>query len=322
MPATTTTASTLIKPVVDDTPTVVKFTNRQLLAVLKAAGMRDMQASGDTNFRWKVNRAAGNTSAEVYSEGQGLPTSGNQTWAEAALAWVYHRVVVQITGHLADAIGSHYLSDGALGILAGELQYGIDDLTDLMNNTFLGSTNNGLDIAIDSAGTYAGQARATITDWQSSETDIAGVLTVASLTAMYEAIVDNDRGGQPSALLMPWNQVTNYAALAGVENGTAAARLVRYIAQPGKAPSIDVGFDPGLTFMGLPIFGVHDMTDTTIYLIGDAARGAWEFVNIRPITQKILSLNDDSEARIQVSTGGTLVCRNPRTQAKITTVTA
>ena len=319
--ATSTTLSTLVRPAVANDPTIVKFTNRQFFATLRAIGMSDAVAAGDTNFRWKINRSTGNSSAEVFVEGQGEPAAGAQTWTEAALAWVYHRVLVQRTGHARDAMKSHYLGEewGGDAAMSGEYRGALDDLADLMANTFLGSTNNGIQIAVDSAGTYAGLARATFTDWQSyEEAGAAGALTVAMMDNTWEAVKDNDRGGTVEAIFMPWNQVTNYANLAGVGATTSLVRIMTN----GEAPKIDTGFnESGLSHHNARIYGIHDLTDTEILHLSDIA-ASWLFATIRPIERKDLAITDDSVDKVQVSTGGTLVCRNPRIQGKVTNLAA
>jgi hypothetical protein len=319
--ATTTTLSTLVKPIVADEATVLKYTSKEFFAALKAAGMPDMRAVGDTAFRWKLLRSTGNSSVETFVEGQGIPTAGSQTWTEAAVSWVYHRVLVQLTGHARDAMGSHYLGEqwAGAGNLSGETAGAYADLEDLMNNTFLGSGTNGILNAVDSTGTYAGLAKATFTDFASFEEAGGGAaLTVAMLDNTWEAVRDNDRGGAPEVLLMPHNQVTNYANLAGVG---ATTSLVRFVAN-GTAPKLDAGWDTtGLTYHNLPIHGIGDMTDTEILMLSGIAQN-FLFATIRPIEVKPLAVTDDSESKTQISTGGTLVCRNPRTQGKITNLAA
>jgi hypothetical protein len=319
--ATTTTVSTLIKPAVETEPTVLMYTNREFFGALRAMGMRDVVAGGDTAFRWKLLRSTGNSSAEVFTEGQAAPSSGNQTWAEAALSWVYHRAIVSRSGHARDAMKSAYLtpewtSDAAM---SGEYKGALLNLEDLMANTFLGSTNNGILIAVDSAGTYGGLARATYTDMQSYETAAGGdALTDVDMADTWEGMRDNDRGGKLEAILAPWNQVSNYYRLHGFGATTPLPRIMA----SGEAAKIDYGFnETGLSFHNARIFGVGDMTDTELVFMSNIAED-WLFATIRPIERKDLAITDDTAEKTQVSTGGTLVCRNPRTQAKVSNALA
>lgn len=326
MPATTTTLATLVRPVVDADATIIKYTNRDFFRSLRALGMKDVIAVGDSNFRWKVDRGAGNTSTQVFAEGQGAPAAGSQTWVEAALAWVYHRVFVEISGHAVDQLGSQYLGGAEYGeaALFGEVPRAVDDLEDLMANTFLGSANNGIQAAVDDGsgtGTYAGIVRATSTDWQSGLRAVGGASAVAEFTLGWETSRDNDRGGILDAWLMPWNQVTNYVALVGPEHATAAARLVRYMAPAAGVGNLDIGFnvETGLSFNNGRIYGIGDLTDTVILGLSSPE---WLFATIRQVRQDDQPREGDTRARMQISTGGTLVCRNPRTQYKMTGVTA
>lgn len=325
MGADTTSLSTLVRPQVEEQPSIVMYTNNSFLPAMKSLGMSEGPASGDTAYRWKVIRGTGNSSVETFTEGQALASSGSQSWIEAALSWVYFRAHVQMTGHARDALRSHYVGDAYLGNLAGEVKYAIDNITDLMTTTFLGTGSNGLQLAIDNAGTYANVNRSTYSDWGSHETALSAALTVASMTAEVEALRDNDianSGTRYDAAVMPVNQITNYVALGGVENSTAGARLVRYIAEPGKGPHMDVGWDDtGVTFMGKPVVGCGDLTDTVILFLCNVSDD-WFLRHIRPLESKELAISDDSAAKLQLSVGSAFGCRNPRRQAKLTGVTA
>ena len=325
MSADTTSLSTLIRPVVEDQPSIVIYTNNSFLPAMKSLGMTESSATGDTAYRWKVIRGTGNSATETFVEGQGLRPAGNQSCVEAALSWVYYRTRVKLSGHARDAMRSHYLGDAFLGELSGEVKYGIDNITDTITNTILGIGGNGIQLAIDSGETYAGLNRSTYSDWGSHETALDAALTVASMTAEVEALRDNDianQGTRFDAVIVPVNQVTNYVSLVGPENGTAANRLVRYVAQPGKGVNVDVGWDDlGITFMGKPVIGVGDLTDTVMLFVCNVADD-WFLRHIRPLEMKNLALVDDSAADIQISIGSAFGCRNPRRQAKLTGVTA
>lgn len=325
--ATSTTLGTLVRPVVADDLTIVKFTNSAFLAGMRKIGMQDVRAMGDSAYRWKVQRSTGNSSVEVFTEGQAPLSAGSQSYVEAVQPWSYFRAIVSVTGHAMDFLGSHYLGEAVAGesALRGELPGAIAEIDDLVNTTLLGSGTTGLLNAIESTGTYAGLARATYSDWQSyEEAGAGGALTIAMLENTHEALRDNDRGARTfSAILMPENQRTNYATLVGAGASTS---LVRYIAD-GAAPKLDAGYDDvGLSFHNIPIIGVPDMTDTEIAFITDAKADqpgeGWYFVTIRPIVEKELAVTDDTYKSIQISTGCTLAGRNPRKQGKVTNALA
>src|SRR4030067_593291 len=99
MAADHTSLSTLIRPIVEEQPSIVMYTNNSFLPAMKALGMTEGQAGGDSSYRWKVLRSTGNSATEVFTEGQGIAASGNQSWVEAALAYVYFRPRAKLNGH-------------------------------------------------------------------------------------------------------------------------------------------------------------------------------------------------------------------------------
>lgn len=323
MPASTTTLTSNVRPVVAAESVLVKFVNRELFNIYKTIGVPELTQTGGSAVEWRVNRATGNSSVEVFSEGQAPLASGSQTWAAPSLSFVYHRGIVQISGHAMDQLKSTYLPELTADSLMGEISGVMDDLEDLYNTTFLGSTNNGMLIAVDSTGTYASLARASVTDWASAETAVGGVLTVAALSGLAETLRDNDRGAHLEAIIMPHNQITNYQALVGPENATDAAKMVRYQSAAGGGPvTADVGFEiMKSSFNQIPIYGCPDLTDTEILYLSDIKK-TWRVVTTRPWHTRDLSINDDSAARKQISIGLTPVCLNPRLQGKLSGVTA
>jgi len=323
--ASTTTLSPLVKPVVAAESTLVKFVNRKLFSTLRLIGVPEFTQDGGSAVEWRINRSTGNSSVEIFAEGQAPLSPGSQTWGSPQLDFVYHRGIIQITGHAMDRMKSTYLpGEMTPATLHGEVSGVMDDIEDLYNNTFLGSANNGLQIAIDLTGIYASLARASVPDWASFEqAGAGGALTTAFMSATAEALRDNDRGGNLEAIIMPESMLTNYASLVGPENATDAAKLVRYQSEAGGgAVTADVGFNPmKASFNTVPIYGMPDLTDTEILFLCDIKR-AWGVVTIRPFHTRQLGIDDDSEARTQISIGMTPVCRNPRLQGKITNLAA
>jgi len=263
-----------------------------------------------SSFRWKVN-SAGNTSAEVFTEGGTQPTPVAQTYVNAAVAAVYFRAMTRISGHVRDAINQGAAFTG-LDVIEQEFALGFADIQDLVNTTLMGSTNSGLEVAIDSGSTYAGIARGSAAYWESTETALGGALTRAGLLNLHEAIRDNDKGGRPGLLIGPHNQWTNYAQLAG-EPG-AANNSVRVMGSGNYdiAPST-------ASFMGLPFASVGDFTDTVIAML-DINAGQWALKIRRPFEVRADQSGDDDV--YQLSTASCLICRSPKRHGKLTGVTA
>lgn len=336
MAANTTTLSTLIKPLVADQPSVPKFTNRHFLSTFTAMGCPEVMAMGDTAFRWKVLRGTGNSSVGTFAEGDAVPAAGSQSWIEASLSYALGSfwVRAQVSGFAADAMGSAYLGQEWTSAASGygEIKAAVDDLTDQINNTFMGAGSGtaGLQNAIDDGGTYSALARGTYTDWQCAITDGGGdALSMADMNNNQELLFDNDRGAGPlSGTVMAVSQAFNYKSLAGAENGTAANRLVRYTVDvTGGVPKFDAGMvpgagtDTGLSFGGAPIYGVPDAPDQLVYLVTDVPRN-FLIATIRPLTVEDLAKTDDSRIDKLISTRLLWMCLNPRHQGRIENITA
>jgi len=259
-------------------------------------------AVGDTAYRWKLN-SAGNNSVEVFTEGQGQPIAGNQTFVNAAVDWTYHRGMLQFTGHALDALKSNWIPQAD-----EEARLLMEDLKDLMTTGFMGSTY-GLELAVDYGSSYAGITRnGSAGYFESTETAVSGALSTDDLLDLRETIRDNDKAGRPKKIICAENQSTNVYRLGGPH--------VIYNGQPGeKAPGIG-----SQTFAGMPIIALPDWSDTVIMMIDD---GGDNFVGkeIRPFSVKDMGPSGDSDV-FQLSWGGQLVCKQPRFQGKLTGVTA
>jgi hypothetical protein len=330
MAANATTLSPLVKPQVLPAVEVLKYINTELTTFFELAGMPMHVSQGGDSFDWKISAGPVNTATEIFTEGQAPAAAGNQTYASPELAYIYFRTVAQLSGHAGDQMRSSWVSgdEASAAQLFGELSQGWDDVQDLVNTTFMGSANNGLQQAIDSTGTFAGINRATTTQFASLETAVGGALTAAVMRDAYEGLRDNDRGGKPEAILMPWNQVSNYESLAGASNGTDAAKLLRIMGQPGQGTAFDLGWATnggsvltGMSYSGIPIYGLGDQTNEVILWLS-GVQSKWRYAVQRDMHQRPLSISDDTEAKVQLSFAATPACLAPHQQAKLTGVTA
>jgi len=257
----------------------------------------------DSAYRFLVN-STGNTSVQIFTEGQAQPGAGNQGWVAAAVAYMYVRGMVQITGHLKDN-----LQDGGwVDAIDLEMTNLIEDIRDLISTTIMGATETGLQVSIDSTTTYAGIARGSAGYWESSETPVSDVMSYEDMVDLDETIRDNDKGGRTGAVLMPWNQVTRYTNITG---GPAIKQMVGHdIAEGITAP----------TFNGAPVIGMGDMTNT-VALFLDTRPGSWDFVEKRPFSVKEMAPSGDSDL-FQVSNASVLVNKQPKKMGKLTGLTA
>lgn len=296
MPLTTTTGANAIREAYQPGFVEAVYRNNQLLGYFPAPE----PAVGDTNVRWKVN-SAGQT-PEIFVEGQAQPVAGTQSYQNAAVAWNYYRAMLQTTGHARDALKSAWIA-----AVEEDMRLLVQDIIDLITTTTMSGTN-GLETMVDGGTTYAGIARGSAAYWESTETAVSGILATSDLYDIDEAIRDNDKGGKPSLILLPWNQNTNIYQLAG-------APFVQTAGPSDKA----VGM-LNQTFNGSKILPLGDWTNTVIMFL-DMSAGKWRHVVIRDFQVKEMAPSADSDI-MQVSTGRILINKNPKFDGKLTDVTA
>lgn len=264
-------------------------------------------SKGGTSYNWPVRQATG--AAAAYSEGQAAPAPGNNTLLNASIAYStgYFWRSVEITGHAVDAMRD----EGAvIEAIDREVMDAARAIQDLINTTAMGSTF--LQLAVDSAGTYAGLARGTYANWGSYEAGTVGTLARADLDDAVEALIDNDRGAREQDLvcLCPVNQITNYRALAG-----AGAGVPHNV--PADGGVLNLGFS-GQAHGLVPIFGIPDMTNTEMYFLH---RPSVYWVMHRPLTFKFIQGNGDSD-KVLLTCSIILVVENPQKCGKLTGITA
>jgi hypothetical protein len=273
------------------------YKNGDLLALLP----EPRPSSGGNYHNWIVHRGA-NGSVEVFTENQGQPVPGNQSWVAAQIAHTYFRAMIQVTGHAKDALRAHIV-DG----IEQETLMAIEDIKDLMNTSFMGGTY-GLELAVDSTSTYAGIARGSAAYWESTETAHSAALTYTALINLKESIKDNDKGGRTTHWLMPNNQVTNLFNLSGQQ----AIKVI--------GPEDAMKGYSSQTIDGSPVVGLGDMTDTVIAAM-DMRPGQIEAIVHRPFTVDYQGRSGDSDV-YQISWAGCVPVYLPKNHGKLTAVTA
>ncbi len=254
---------------------------------------------GGQYYNWIVH-SAGNTNVEVFSSGQAQKAAVAQSWVQLKVAPTYIRAIVQIDGIAKDAMASAYV-DG----LIEEMSMSMEDIRDLLTTSFMGGTY-GLQLAIDDAATYAGQARGSASWFESYVKDLSTAsLAYSDLVDTYEAVRDNDHGGNPALILTSWNQQTNIFNL----SGNQAMKIT-------GPEDLAKGFT-GQTFNGAPIVALGDMDDNDIFFIDSPKSEAhWVARISRPMGVKVMAPSGDSDV-YQVSTGALLANRNPARDGKI-----
>ncbi|MEE9366914.1 MAG: hypothetical protein V3W44_09530 [Dehalococcoidales bacterium] len=262
---------------------------------------------GGTAYEWRVATAA-NSSTEIFTEGSAQPTAVAQTYAMATLAWVYYRAMVRVTGHLKDAIRGMAVPD-QFNVILQEYTLAAEDIRDLMNTTNMGTGNNGLQLAIDSAGTYAAINRSTTAAWGSFED--AQAVSHANLMTMRRTVRDAERGGKPDIFIVNPTEEQAIQNLVGAPN--AQNTSVRYdtTASAGRlqlAPLVG-----GTRFGEIAVVGVPDFTADILLCF---QRSDVTHVIHREMEERPDQSGDDD--LVQISVASTLVHRNPRRAGKFT----
>jgi len=276
--------------------------------------------NGDNNYRWKVHVSGGTPS--TFSEGDAAAAPGVQLYVNAAVAAVYFTQTVRVSGHLRDAARGAALYSG-LPVIDQEFTLAMEDMRDLIGTTFLGATNSGLEVAVDSTTAYAGLNRATYTNWGSTETALSGALSRTHLIDQMEFARDNEKGSSigrsgNGIVLAPVNQCSNYIRLTGEVGGTTPG--IRF--EAGLFPNgfdVSPSFD-GLRIMGVPMIGIPDMLDTIIVGM-DTRPGKNLLCTCRDFTVRgPVIMGDDDE--YYITWAGMIVDKNPKYDWKSTGVTA
>ena len=262
----TTTLDPIISEVYNPYLSKLTFFNSYMLQVPGAA-----EADGDVpkglfpvvpsqkgkNHRWPVEAATG--AAVALAEGQAWPAPGNNTYLQAYIPYSvgYYARTVEITGQAIDAaMGEAEI----IAALDGELVSAHKAFEDALNLAALGTGAMGIQLAIDSAGTYAGINRSTYSAWGAHETALGGAMSRSAMRDEVEALLDNDRGARHGDLVIgcPVNQISNIHALGGAGAGVPL--------NTAGGQHLDLGYT-GQSFEGIPIIGIPDMTDTVLLVV-------------------------------------------------------
>lgn len=314
-------SSSLIRPNVLGSTVDLPFRRTDFLNFLRENGLV-VASNGSQPFKWNLINDV-NSSAEVFSEGQAAPVAGKQTYQQASLSPFYARVVVGYSGHVRDNRGGMYEDAVAL-----EIAKGTADLFKKVEDTLLNSTQDqGIAAIIDSAGTYAGLAAGTVTQWASEENGTVGTLTITAVEDLYEELVSASggssvpRGANPTHILFPPNQITNWTRTIGASASTSLMRFAPPamgggVFDPGM---LGAGLVPQLAWNGRPVVSIAGITSTEGYMI-DAMSG-FELVVHRDVEVIELARTSD-DVNFQISFACALKVARRNAHGKMTGITA
>lgn len=307
--ATTSTASQALRSIILGDIEETVFRNKHFLKLF-----RQVPAIGDTGYRWNAN-TAGNTAVETFVEGQAAPSAGKQTYVQAMVGYLHFRAVLNWTGHLRAALAN--VEGRYFQAIDEEIRSGQQDLADLMETTFMGTGSAGLQLAVDSSGTYAGINRATETTWQSQEDAIGGALSIANLEDLEEELRDSERGANPDLVISRQNQFTNYQRTIGPAAASGGVfRIQMDAAAAGTKADLGLVASEG-SFAGKRWVCVPDLTNTIVVMLDSRY---WVLAVHEDFDVQDKASADDSVTR-HITWRGALVCRNPRRQGKLTGLT-
>lgn len=308
--------SALARPNVQGGPADLLFRDTDLLNLLRANGcVKD--GMGPSPFKWNVVTAA-NSSVEVFVEGQAMPLQGRQTYVQASVDAFYVRGVAGTTGHVMDnlAKGGFYDDPTSIERLLVE-----SDIFKKIEDELCGSTQDrGIAAVIDATGTYAGLAQGTYAVWASEENGSIGTLGVDDLQDLYEELTSASvggvaRGSTPTHVLLPVNQLTNYANTIGA--GASSGGVFR--APMGQR--VDFGqtrIGGGQAFNEMPLAVVRGMTTTELYMV--------DITDIELLVHRDLTVapivGNPEETKFAVSCAMALKVKRRNKHGKLTGITA
>lgn len=312
--ATTTTLANDIQVIVSSDIVTGFFRNDEFFSLFT-----QVKAPTDTAYRWHVLTAG--LTGTLKAEGDAFSARGSTTNSRASLGYAIHDATIGITDELRAALGPR--NEGSYWqSLAIEVVQARKAVQQIVMTRWLGSTagTDGLQLAIDSTGTYAGLDHNAVTGWASAETAVNAVLGYAALDDMRETLRDDPRRTAANLILLPENQVTNYTRLSG-----PGVRTSFVLNAAEGTNNFNVGAaDSGLKFGNIDMKGVAELTDTVILFIKK------EDATIRYRERQVGDFGWASEelprggflTDINLSWYGHLCYRDPYRAGKLTGVTA
>lgn len=311
MGATTTTLTAAIGTTFEPGMTKTFYEGTPTLNLL---GFPGRENTGGDSIDWKLNYA-GNAGA-ILNEGDALPASGNQTYADMTIAHTLFVNVVEFTGHAIDAMKNGYFN----GIQA-ELDGGVSGLLHKIEEKFV----TVLEGAVNDDTSYGGQTRATV---HADSYVVAGgsaANTLANLSELYEALTLDPRGVVYDPMKYMFfsanEQLTAYTEIATghIVTGDAEASGAH---RPYVTNQTDGTLDAGmmkhtLRYNGLPWYGLPTATNTLVTLC-DRTKIVLE--QSRPVTIEPLAKTDDN-SKFLISWHGGLAYLDPYRAGRIEALT-
>lgn len=257
--ANLTTAAAAIREVYDPGVVLLTWLNEEFLAAHPKE-----QSMGDDTYRWTALRTT-NASGGTFSDGDPFPAVGDLAFSQPSLPFNGNGWAdgFSITDNLRAALNK----PGAqvFPVIQVQAEQCLARLRDLITATMLGATGIGIQLGVDSTGTYATIDRAVVTNWAARETAVGGAQTIAVFQNDREAMTLPDRGVDVTSAGYRWyfppEQITNHMNLIGTGAGTS---LVRVLGSAGQLQTNIMDAYRGLVLGAAEIFECRDLTNTVI----------------------------------------------------------
>jgi hypothetical protein len=213
--------------------------------------------------RVHLETTANSTTALAY-ESDTVSTVGSATISEATVNSFYVSSVFGFSGQTLDNVAknAYYVDPVEWASTVAE----VANIRSKMDQTLLGSRQDIGISSICSNGVYGGIDGGSVTTWATTQTSVGGALTLAAFEDAVEAIlgVCNE---EPTHILVPNNQMTNYTAI----NRAGASNSAFRIMAPAQNNGVfDVGAGATLSgrisYNGMPLIAVPGLTTTEIIL--------------------------------------------------------
>lgn len=262
------------------------------------------------------------TSGGPYRGLQVLSITQADTLRNSVFGWKQHYVPVVIDGR------TLLMVDSPLSIanhVRQQMQQASMEMADNLGTGIHsdGSTNpdeiTGMQLAVDSTGTYGGIARSAVSQWAAQEDSGTATLTLVALQSLFGSTQGGGR--TPSIIMSRKEQFNRYWKLATDKQTIFTEPVAR------DSQLASLGFD-NLLFNGVPWVKdskTADGPDTSNSLIYMLNEDYWQFI-VSPRADFYL---EDFQTPIQQDAmvakllwAGELVCTNPARQGKMTAVTA
>ena len=259
----------------------------------------------------KVEIESALDAAEVYSEGQALPSPIESTYLNALFAFKHFRGVIRETGHERRARGDR---DQGMRVTDPErkMRRAIVSIRDVMAKTFDDAATYGLEGQV-SAGTYAygDQSRSTNTSLKAYELNASSAaLSTALLGKFYHVGADTPYGCTGGLAITSSTQARRWAELGS-----------------GKLALANADGPLNLVFTDLvlgtsPVAILPNFATAIILHLTGVREGQWKFYWNEPNPGRFHFLdlgaaNSDNPMNIQISTSGAMAHTNPNQQAKL-----